>query len=113
MNLFWRWLLASIAVAVTTAILPGVSVIGIGTIILTALVLGIINMFLRPILIVLTLPITFLTLGLFTFVINALLVLLTAKIVPGFYVSSFWWALLFSLLLSVVSSFLNMMSEKK
>ena len=70
--------------------------------IIAAFVLGIVNAILRPILIILTLPIQIVTLGLFTFVINALLVEFTALIIPGFYVANFWWALLFSLVMSVL-----------
>ena len=68
-----------------------------------AVVLGAINAFIKPVIIILTLPINILTLGLFTFVINALLIMLAAMIVPGFGVASFWWAVLFSIVLSVVS----------
>lgn len=70
---------------------------------LAALVLGIINATIKPLLILLTLPITVLTLGLFTLVINALLILLTSKLVPGFQVDGFWWAFLFSIILMVVN----------
>jgi putative membrane protein len=69
----------------------------------TALILGLINAFIRPVLILLTLPLNILTLGLFTLVINALLILLAAAIVPGFSVQGFWWALLFGLVLAVIS----------
>ena len=68
--------------------------------------MGILNLFVKPILIILTLPITIFTFGLFLFVINALIILLAAKFVNGFRVDGFWWALLFSLLLSVLTSFL-------
>ena len=70
-------------------------------------VLGIINAFIKPVLIILTLPINILTLGLFTFVINALIIILTSGLVPGFKVNGFWWALLFSIVLSIVNSFLH------
>ena len=80
---------------------------GIGAAVVAALVLGLINAFIDPILIILTLPLNILTLGLFTFVLNALLVLLTSAIVPGFYVRNFWWALLFSLVFSIVSFVLH------
>lgn len=75
--------------------------------IIAAVVLGALNLFIRPILLVLTLPITVVTLGLFSLVINALLVLLAAVVVPGFFVSGFWTAFLFALVLSVVNWVFN------
>ncbi|MDE2058046.1 MAG: phage holin family protein, partial [Patescibacteria group bacterium] len=83
-------------------ILPGVSVTLTGAVVL-AIVLGALNIFIRPLLIVLTLPITLLTLGLFTIVINAFLVWLAALIVPGFSVANFWWAALFAIVLMLVN----------
>jgi putative membrane protein len=102
-----NWFITTVAIIITAYLLPGVAVRGLGAAVVTALVLGLINAFIRPILIVLTLPLNILTLGLFTFVLNALLVLLTSSIVPGFYVRSFWWALLFSLVFSIVSFLLH------
>jgi putative membrane protein len=97
-----RWVLYTVAILISAYLLPGVSVRGFWAAVVTALVLGLINAILKPLLILLTLPITLLTLGLFTFVINALLVMLTSAIVPGFDVRNFWWALLFSLILSII-----------
>lgn len=77
------------------------------TAIVVAIVLGIVNALLKPLLILLTLPVTILTLGLFLFVINAALVLLVAKLVPGFEVRGFWWAMLFSLVVSIIGAFLH------
>jgi putative membrane protein len=111
-NLLVHWLITAIAVLLTSYLLSGVAVSGFVTALLVALVLGAINTLLRPLLIILTLPINILTLGLLTFFINALLVLLTAAIVPGFHVNGFWWALLFSLVLSTVSSLLHNFTEK-
>jgi putative membrane protein len=102
-----NWFITTVAIIITAYLLPGVAVRSLGAAVVTALVLGLINAFIRPILIVLTLPLNILTLGLFTFVLNALLVLLTSSIVPGFYVRSFWWALLFSLVFSIVSFLLH------
>jgi putative membrane protein len=98
----WFWM--TIAVLLAAYILPGVSVDNLVTAIVVAAVLGILNTFIRPTLIFLSFPITVLTLGLFSIIINALLVLLASAIVPGFVVASFWWALLFSLLLSLVNA---------
>src|SRR3990167_3539259 len=83
MALVINWLIATFAIIVTAYLLPGVTVSGIGAALIAALVLGIINVFIKPILLALSLPINIFTLGLFTFVINALLVLLTSAVVPG------------------------------
>ncbi len=118
MNVIVRLLVSTIAVLITDLLLRGVSlgdldnVNGVLTAVLTAAVLALLNNLLRPLLIILTLPITFLTLGLFLFVINAGLVLLAAKIVPGFTVESCWWALGFSLVLSIVQGLLNALDRK-
>ena len=85
--------------------LPGVEVASFGTAILVALVLAGLQLIVKPILVILTLPITIITLGLFLLVINAILILIIDYAVPGFTVSSFWTALLFSILLSVLGSF--------
>jgi len=82
------------------------------TAIVVAVVLGIVNTFIKPILLLLTFPLTILSLGLFYFVINALMVLLVSAIVPGFKVSGFFWALIFSLVLSIVSFFLNSLAKQ-
>ena len=74
--------------------------------VILAAVLGVLNIFLKPVLVFLTFPITVFTLGLFLLVINALIILLAARLVPGFRVNGFWWALLFSLLLSILTSLL-------
>jgi putative membrane protein len=91
--------------------LPGVIVEGFISALVLAVVLGAINMFLKPILVLLTLPINILTLGLFSLVINALLIMLASAIVPGFSVSGFWWALAFSLVLSIVTAVLSRISK--
>ena len=80
---------------------------GFGTAVAVAIVLGIVNAVLGPVLLVLTLPINVLTLGLFTFVVIAGLVMLTAALVPGFKVASFWWALGFAFVLAIVNSALH------
>lgn len=102
MKLFLHWLIAALAIGIAAHIVPNVSVTLIGALI-AAVVLGAFNYFLRPILIILTLPINIVTLGLFSLVINALLVLLAAMIVPGFGISGFWTAFLFALVLSIVN----------
>ncbi|MEK7066239.1 MAG: phage holin family protein [Patescibacteria group bacterium] len=100
-------LINTIAVFVAGYILPGIKVEGLGVALVAAIVLGILNSVVRPILLFLTLPLNILTLGLFTFVINAGMVLLASNIVLGFSVASFWWALLFSLVLSILNVYLH------
>lgn len=105
-------LVYALAIFATAYIMPGVAVRSFWTAIVVAIVLGFINTVIKPILIILTLPITIFTLGLFTLVLNALLILLASAIVPGFIVVNFWWALLYSLVLSVVNWFLNHRSRQ-
>ena len=107
MRIIIHWLVSAVAIVIAAYVLPGVHITGFLAALVTAVVLGLINAILRPLLILLTLPITLVTLGLFTLVINALLVLLTAKIVPGFRVDGFWWALAFSVVLWLVNSMLH------
>ena len=92
---------------ISSYLIPGVTVAGFWTALWLALLLGVLNVILKPLLILITLPINILTLGLFTFVINALLVLLASSVIKGFEVSGFWTAMLFSVVLSVVSYILN------
>jgi putative membrane protein len=107
MKLIVRLIISTIAVLVTDLLLSGVHANDFMTGLLVAVVLGLLNSFVRPLLVLFTLPATILTLGLFLLVINAAMVLLAAKLVPGFVVESFWWALGFSLLMGVVQGFLN------
>jgi putative membrane protein len=102
-----RWLVNALAIVITAYLLPGVRLSGFGAALVTALVLGLVNTFIKPVLLLLTLPLNILTLGLLTFVINALLIMLTSALVKGFSVAGFWWALLFSLVLSIVNYLLN------
>jgi len=103
MAILINWLLAALAIMATAYLLPGVSLSGFVPALVTALVLGLVNAFIKPVLLLLTLPINILTLGLFTLVINALLIMLVSKLVSGFQVQSFWWALVFSVVLTVVN----------
>lgn len=104
MYLILNILVSAIAVLVTGRLLSGVSIDGFGTAVIVAIVLGLVNAVLGPVLMFLTLPINVLTLGLFTFVIIGALVMVTAAIVPGFRVASFWWALGFAFVLAVINS---------
>ncbi|MDQ3089814.1 MAG: phage holin family protein [bacterium] len=103
MNILIRLIVSAAAVVASSYLLPGVQVDGWKAALIVALVLGLINAIIKPIITILTLPITILTLGLFALVINALLVLLADAIVPGFNVDGFLWAFIFGLVLSVVN----------
>ena len=107
MHLLISLLINTIAIVITAAVLPGVHLDGVMPALITAIVLGVINMFIKPIIILITLPLTILTLGLFILVINSLVILLAAAIVPGFTVDGFWWALIFSVVLWIVNSVLH------
>jgi putative membrane protein len=108
MNFLLRILITAVVAFALSSVLPGIHIETFWTAILLSLVLALLNFFLKPILIILTLPITILTLGLFLFVINALIVWFASEsgIVRGFHVKGFGWALLFSLLLSLLTSIL-------
>jgi len=113
MSLIIKWLIMVLAIFVSAYLIPGVVVLGFWSALWLALFLGIVNVLVKPILILITLPINILTLGLFTFVINALLILLAASVIKGFSVSGFWIAMLFSIVLSVVSYILNILVKIK
>lgn len=107
MNMLIRLIVSAIAIAVTAYLLPGVHVVGTQTYFVLAIVLAVINMFIRPVLLLLTLPLSIMTLGLFSVVLNALLILGATYIVPGFSVDSFLWALAFGVVLALVSAVLK------
>jgi len=107
MNLIIRLLLNALAVFALANLLTGVYVDGYLGAIIVAVVLSILNLLVKPILVILTLPVTIITLGLFLLVINALIILLADKLIDGFSVSGFWWAILFSILLSILQSLLQ------
>jgi putative membrane protein len=107
MNIIINAIILILSVLGASYILPGVKVASLGTIIVLALIIGFLNVFVRPVLIILTLPINILTLGLFTFVINAAIIMIASFITSGFSVDNFWWALLFSMLLSLIAYILE------
>lgn len=102
MKIFLHWLVAAVAIGVAAYIVPGVTLTPVGALI-AAVVLGALNLFIRPIIVILTLPINVVTLGLFSLVINACLVLLASALVPGFAVAGFWTAVFFALALSIIN----------
>lgn len=99
-----RVLLVALTLLLISEFMPGITITGVYPAIITALILGVLNAVVRPILVILTLPISILTLGLFVFVINASLFYFAASFIEGFFVQSFLWALLGSVVLSVVSA---------
>ncbi|WNH08982.1 phage holin family protein [Thalassobellus suaedae] len=107
MKLIIKLLLNAIAVFVIAHFLNGVNVDTYTTAIIVAIVLSVLNLLVKPILVILTLPITILTLGLFLLIINALIILLADNLIDGFSVSSIWIAVLFSILLSILQSILH------
>lgn len=104
MKLLIRILITSGLVLLIARFMPSVHVANFTTSLIVAIVLGLLNIFIKPILVILTLPFTIVTLGLFLLVINAIIILLCDSIVGGFGVDSFWTALLFSLILSILQS---------
>ena len=108
-----RFLLSGLAVLLTAYLLPGVNVDHYGYALLVAAVLALANVLIKPLLIILTIPITVITLGLFLLVINALIILIVDYFVPGFNVDGFWWALAFSLILSIFNSMFSDLTKKK
>lgn len=108
-----KWLALTASIMITSYLIDGISVAGISSAFLAAAVLGILNVFLRPIALILTLPVNILSLGLFTFVINALMLIITSKLIPGFNVDGFWAAVIGSLLISIVSWVINMFTSEK
>ncbi len=112
MKIIIHVLLSGLAVFVTARVLPGIAVDSFGTALAAAVVLGLVNAVLRPVLFILTIPINIMTLGLFTFVIIGGMVELVAFLVPGFRVANFWWALAFALVLWLVNSFLHSLERK-
>jgi putative membrane protein len=99
-----HWLISTAAILIAAYIVPGVGTTLVGALVL-AIVLGLINIFIKPIIFILTLPINILTLGLFSLVINALMIILAAKIVPDFTVNGFLPALVFAIVLSFIQFF--------
>ncbi|MCF8232270.1 MAG: phage holin family protein [Bacteroidales bacterium] len=102
-----RLILNTFAVIITSYLLPGVELKGFFTAVMVAIVIGFLNLFVKPLLLILTIPVTIFTFGIFLLVINALIILMADAIVPGFMVNGFWWALGFSIILTLVNSLLG------
>ena len=113
MGFLIRLIISALAVFAASYLLPGVDVESFTTAIIVALVLAVLNLLLKPLLIILTIPITILTLGLFLLVINAIIVLVCAQLVDGFKVDGFIYALLFSLVISLITWLMEGIATKK
>lgn len=107
MTILIRVLITSLAAFAAAYILPGVHIDQYLTAIILAVVLALLNLVIKPLLVILTLPITVLTLGLFLLVINAVIILIASRLIPGFHVEGFWAALFFSILLSIITTVLD------
>jgi putative membrane protein len=112
MGIIINWLVVTIAILLAAHFIPGIKVASVEAALIGAAILGILNVLVKPLLILLTLPITILTLGLFLFVVNALVFLFAGSIISGFHVQSFWPALLGSLVVSAVTYIANSFEAK-
>ncbi len=110
MNFLIKILFSSLAVVISAYLLPGIYVEGFLVAIALAVLLSLLNAIVKPLLVILTLPLTVVTFGLFLLVINAVIILMADAIVPGFAVDGFWWALIFSLVLTITNSLLTNIS---
>lgn len=106
-----HWLVSAVAIIIAAYLIPGIDVTFVGALVL-AVVLALINVFIKPIITLLTLPINIVTLGLFSLVINALLVMLAGAIVPGFLVNGFWAAFFFSIVVSLITALFGGLGKK-
>lgn len=106
-----QWAVSAIAIGIAAFLLDGSTVTPVAAIVL-AVVLALINVFIKPVINLLTLPLNIVTLGLFSLVVNALLIMLAAQIVPGFTVDGFWTALFFSIIVSLVTTLFGGLGKK-
>jgi putative membrane protein len=106
-----RWFFLTVAITVAAYLIKGIQVDGFISALMAAAILGVLNVFFRPILLILTLPLNILTFGLFTFVVNAILLMMASGVISGFHVNGFWSAIFGSLIISIfnwiVSSVIN------
>ena len=113
MKFLAQLIISALAVIITSLILPGVHINSPLTGVIVAAVLAVLNAIIKPILVILTIPITVITFGLFLLVINAAIILLASYLIEGFNVQNFWTALFFSIILSLVTSVFNNLSKDK
>ena len=107
MGLILVWILNAVALLIVAYILPGIAVSSFGSALIAALVLGLLNTLVKPVLVLLSLPITIVTLGLFLLILNGLLFWFAGSVLTGFTVNGFWWAMLGALIYSIVSGLLT------
>ena len=112
MILILRWILFTLAIMFVAWIVPGIEVASFPSALLVTIIMALINIFVKPLLLFITLPINILTLGIFTFVVNALMFMLAGYLSPGFEVEGFWAALLGSVVLSVLGVIINMIIKE-
>ena len=112
-GLLIRWIISTFSILIASYLISGIHVAGFLSAFFAAAVLGILNAFFRPIVLLLTLPINILSLGFFTFVINALLLMMVSGVIGGFSVDGFWWAMLGSLIISLVSWLLTSLINER
>ena len=110
-GLFIRWIILTSAVLITSFLMDGIHVNGFFSAFFSAALLGVLNAFFRPILLILTLPINILTMGLFTFIINAVLLMMAQGVIPGFRIDGFWSAVLGSIIIGFISWILNILID--
>ena len=108
MILLLEWITSALSILIAGYVIPGVVVAGFWSALILSLVIGLLNILIKPLLVILTLPINILTLGLFTFVINALIIMLASSIVKGFQVGGFINALFFSIVLTIIQALFQM-----
>src|SRR3972149_3229805 len=107
-----KWVLNALALYIVSKIIPGIMLTDFGSALVPGIVIGLMNALVKPILLLLTLPINILSLGLFTFVLNAALLLLASSLTPGFKIEGFWTAVIGSILLSLISTILHSLVER-
>ena len=107
MKFLVKILILALAIYIASYIIPGVTINSTSTLLVVSIVLGLINTFVKPVLVILTIPLTIITLGIFLLILNGILILLVGNIVPGFYVSSLFTAIIFSIVVSIISSLLS------
>ncbi len=112
MNFLIRLIISTLAVLVTSYILPGVEVDSFANAIVVSIVLGCLNVLVKPLMILVALPAVVFTFGIFLIVINTLIILLADHLIAGFTVDGFWWAFLFSIVMWLVTSILNMIKQR-
>ena len=113
MKFIVKLILYSVAILLTSYLLPGVQVDNFGYAFILAALLALLNITVKPILILLTIPFTIFTLGLFLLVINAVIILIADSFIPGTHVDGFWWALLFSIIVSILNGLFTGMTKEE